>query len=39
MAGEPAIQPGREFKEANGNKRKQNRFLLFPFISFYFPES
>jgi len=25
--------------EAKGNTGKQNRFLLFPFISFYFPES
>jgi len=24
------------FEEAKGNKRKQNGFLLFPFISFYF---
>jgi hypothetical protein len=25
--------------EAKGNKKKQNGFFLFPFISFYFPES
>ena len=38
---EAAIPTTRERvqEKQNGNKGKQNRFLLFPFISFYFRES